>query len=775
MLAVGALTACQIGQKSSSGSEAPSSGDTSAPDSSKSSEQPSSGDQSSAEPSSEQPSSSEQSSSEESSSEVPPDPERDWTNEEKTLMEEHLHGIVLPFLDVEGIALSFDETTEKFSTGALTIEEGTIAAYAELFDESQGWNDVSYQYNAYSTAPAGSFYVFERFVQTEEGKRGISVQFYGNDGSSYTTAGPMYLFASDPFDYEFPDLDAEYAQYNVDGAPIPAPNNPDLYYEFAPSSNNATYHDYGMDEYLNATIYIYGLDEDGFLAYAQQCISAGWTIEEGTDPDTYVATFVNTLEKTQFTVDVYFTEDYVALSFYYMAEEIPITTWAGVVEAMNAILEEYALEPLPFAVPAYEGQGFVYDVQDWIEDYGEIDILITGTTSADEALFGAVLEEAGWTVDLEGGVATLETADGVAKIEFFYSSYSGRLCIYVFVDLEPLPTAEWPAADVAALLASLDPTITDALPAYEYAPNGTTFQIYNDAYGAGVLIKLADGETEEGTIELYELFLTEAGFTAVEGQDGFYESPNGQYLVELYSGEDGYVSIEVSVPTKYPTEEVNAAVEAMLGEELTNVIPAAEGAGDYYVYTGNADMVQVQCNFGSSASAALAAYESALSAAGYIYAGDDIYGGSYYNTVDEQIYICVWVYQSSYLIIEVYEGSYEAVDTSVWPAETIMSLLQGLNPEITDVLPECLNGAAYDAHLADADDTYADVKVIVSPAEGYTAAQIIAAFNAALEAAGFVKVDEDDYGAYYDSPNGQYNVTAWVGGSNVIIDILLIA
>ena len=754
MLAVGALTACQVGQKSSSGSEAPSSGDTSTPDSSKSSEQPS---------------------SEESSSEEPPVPTRDWTNEEKALMEQHLHGIVLPFLDVEGITLTFDETTEKFSTGALTIEDGTIAAYAELFDASEGWNDVSYQYSVYSTAPAGSFYVFERFVQTQEGKRGISVQFFGNDGSSYTTAGPMYLYASDPFDYEFPDLEAEYAQYNVDGAPIPAPNNQDLYFEFVPNSNNAAYHAYGWDEYLNATIYIYGLDEDGFLAYAQQCIAAGWTIEDGEYEDSYVATYVNESEETQFTVDVYFTEDYVALSFYYMAEAIPITTWAGVVEAMNAILQEYELEPLPFAVPAYEGQGFEYDVQDWVENYGEIDILITGTTSSDEALYGAILEEAGWTVDLDNGVATFETADGVAKLEFFYSSYSGGLYIYVFLDLEPLPSAEWPTADIAALLASLDSSITDVLPEYEYAPAGTTFQIYNDSYGAGVLIKLADGETEEGTIELYAYYLTEAGFTAVEGQDGFYESPNGQYLVELYSGEAGYVAIEVSVPVNYPTDEVNAAVETLLGEALTNVIPAAEGANDYYVYTGSADMVQVQCNFGSSASAALTAYKAALEAAGYIYAGDDIYGSSYYNTVDEQIYLSVWVYQSQYLIIEVYAGSYEATDTSVWPAETIMSLLQGLNPDITDVLPECLNGAAYDAHLADEDDTYADVKVIVSPAEGYTAAQIIAAFNAALEEAGFVKSDEDDYGVYYDSPNGQYNVCAWVGGSNVIIDILLIA
>ena len=738
MLAVGALTACQVGQKSSSGSEASSSGDTSTPDSSKSSEQPS---------------------SEESSSEEPPAPTRDWTNEEKALMEQHLHGIVLPFLDVEGIALSFDETTEQFSTGALTIEDGTIAAYAELFDESEGWNDVSYQYDTYETAPAGSFYVFERFVQTQEGKRGISVRFFGNDGTNYTTAGPMYLFANDPFDYEFPDLAAEYAQYNVDGAPIPAPNIQDLYFEFYPNSNNAAYHSYGMDEYLNATIYIYGLDEDGFLAYVQQCISAGWIIEEGEEPDTYVAKLINEQDNTQFVADVYYSEDYVAISFYYLAAELPITSWPS--EMIAEAFEEH--EKALFDVPAFNGEGFEYEFYDNFS-YGYIGIYVSNADADDLVEYAAALTTAGWEVVEEDGVytATLELTEGIAKISFEYDDRWEQDYFRIFYDLEAYPSAEWPTADVAALLASLDSSITDVLPAYEYAPAGTVFQIYNDSFGAGVKITLADGETEQGTIELYAYYLTEAGFTAVEGKDGFYASPNNQYLVEVYSGEVGYVCVEISLIAKFPSDKVLEGL-ALMDESFTDPIPALEGADSYRVFQETTQM-QIQCVYSSlaEAQAAVAAYEALLLAANYTNPGQDAYGWECYNSPNEQFYLNIWISsQSGYkVIIDVYPGTF--VDPSIWPADKIAQLL---GASVTDTVLPVEGAISFDAYAG----SYSTVQIAVNCAD---ATALLATYTAALLEAGWTEAGADDYGdMHYTSPNAQLDLCPWISSGMIVIDV----
>ena len=581
LLAVGTLAGCNTNKKTSSdaSSAAPAS-----ESSSKSSENPSSSEapSSSEQPSSsEAPSSSEESSSSSSSEPEPPQPTRDWTEAEKELMEEHLHGIILPFFDVEGIALDYDDATEKFSIAGLAIEDGQIAEYAELYDAAEGWNDVSNQYGAWETAPAGSFFVFERFVQTEEGKRGISVQFYGKD-SSYTTAGPFYLYASDPFCYEFPDLAAEYEKYNIEGPNIPEPETADLYYEFYPNSNNDWYYENGLEEYMSATIYIYGLDEEAFMAYGLQCTLAGWDITQGEEEGEYDAVYVNEDEGTQYTASIYFCEDYVALSFKYVASELPITGWP------TAKIEEAFQEhgKTLFSIPEFNGDGYEYEFYDSFS-YGYIGIYVSYADADDLVGYAATLTEAGWDVVETDGVyeARLTTADGIARIDFEYDDYWEQDYFKIFYDLEALPTAEWPAEAVAEMLGE---EITDVLPAFDpdYLPSGSYFQTFNDAYGMGVNVYLPEEETDiETYIEIYADVLTSGDNPFVYDGSKFYVSPNEQFYVYLYEGTENNLVIELSLPVLFPMSDVIEKVTALIGEEFVEPLPALPGASAYNVLT----------------------------------------------------------------------------------------------------------------------------------------------------------------------------------------------
>ena len=775
LLAVGTLAGCNTNKKTSSdaSSAAPAS-----ESSSKSSENPSSSEapSSSEQPSSsEAPSSSEESSSSSSSEPEPPQPTRDWTNEEKALMEEHLHGIILPFFDVEGIALDYDDTTEQFSIAGLAIEDGQIAEYAELYDAAEGWNDVSNQYSTWSSAPAGSFYVFERFVQTEEGKRGISVQFFGHNGSSYSTSGPFYLYASDPFCYEFPDLAAEYALYNVEGPNILEPETADLYYEFIPDEDNSEYHAAGYDSWLNASLYIYGLDEEAFMAYGLQCTLAGWVISEGEDEGEYTATYDDEGSGLRYTVNIYYCDDYVALSWDYLGTTIPAANWSEVIEQANAILAEHDFDPIPYELPAVEGEGYEYDVKDYIQGWDEVDIFVTGPSDDYVTTYGAILVEAGWR-DLGSNYYEIETTAGIAKIQIGYSTYSNRFYIYLFATLQPLPTAEWPAEAVAEMLGE---GITDELPAFDadYLPSGSYFQAFNDEYGMGVMVYPNEEEADiETYLEMYVDVLTSGENPFVYDESQYYYSPNGEFRVYLYEGTENNLVIELSVAYALNLSTLNTMFAEVGWDDLELEPFSFYAAGAFSYLTVDPEdptdyfLIYAPVAATADADAAIADYASILLEAGWTSNGTNQYGEPLLLDPTERFQVeLTWDYNNSvpYFMIKITDTEVEPIVTALDAAKVASMFAssgwEGFEFPAFDIVNiEDDNIYYFSADPSDPDD-YCQIGIYGSAMKDVetTFDNLLAALDADEN---FTFVEEIDYGMEYTC--GDYTLDVMCGNTS---------
>ena len=434
--------------------------------------------------------------------EVGPFVKRAWTDEEKALFDEYLHGIELPFFDVEGATVVLNDEAEQLNIvdeegNFLAVEGEDVPNYAAKFTAADGWDDVSDEYNAYSTAPVGSFFVFEKSTETAEGMRRISVQFFGHNGTTYALDGEFHLYASDPFNYEFPaaEMAAEFAKYGMPGFTIVAPDGDGLFYEFYPDSYNDLYHQYGMDDYLNAEMYIYGLDQNGFGAYLTKLGTNGWVFGEPSQ-----GLYTGTKEIADLgiaTINLGFAGSFTYLAYDYMLASLPVTTWPtdGV-----AALVEAAVPGSTTVIPQLISDEITnYVVDDY---YNELDVYGPSTL---KATYAAILLEAGWT---EGSAADYYISpNGDVQIRLVYSTTYG---LRIIISAVPV----WPTDGVAALVQKVAPGSTTVVPAL---PNGTAYQFYGtyelDVYGPNTLLAA------------YVAILEDAGWTADANAANTYISP----------------------------------------------------------------------------------------------------------------------------------------------------------------------------------------------------------------------------------------------------------
>ena len=333
-------------------------------------------------------------------------------------------------------------------------------------------------------------------------------------------------------------------------------------------------------------------------------------------------------------------------------------------------------------------------------------------------------------------------------------------------DINPDVTyEEWPASVIAQLLGS---GVTDTLPAYTGENKG--FQILNDSRGTAVLALVEDG-TETAGVNAYLEILATANY--VENgkdkvNDTIYTSPNGQIDVTVYYATQGSFTITFAVhkePAAWPTNDVATAV-GKLATDITDVVPALEGADDYKIFEDD-DSVQVQAIYSSAnaAKAAKADYASTLKTANFTEGGEDKYGDMNYNSPNEQFYINLW-YSSSdgyKVILDIYAGKFvPAEKNSSWPANEIAEFMNENN--YTDVLPAFNGGVDY---IVDADEYEMYIMIEVDDPE-----QAAEDYADALEEAlfEFDSYDDTDGSPYYWSPNEEYLVNPYVsqGGYFVI-------
>ena len=670
-----------------------------------------------------------------------------WFAEERALFNEHLHGIELPFFPVDGatVTLSQEGAINILDPDGnnLTVAGSTIQDYADLFSANDGWEDVSSDYSAYRTAPAGSFFVFERSTDTEEGMRRISVQFFGHDGNAYNTDGSFYLFASDPFNYEFPtDLIAEeFALYGFTPFTIPAPDAEDMYFEFYPDSNNAMYIAYGYPEYCSATIYLYGFTQETFDAYLAKLSAAGWTLN-GTDHNgtmVYDGKLEIEGEGNAVIEQLYFTPTFSSLTYDYMIQAP--AEWPA--DAAAQLVEKFAPGSTT-VIPECPG-GTKYSPY-MSSSYNEIDV--EGEETLKDA-YAAILREAGWT-EIEEYVFVSPNQD--IQIVLQFTSYGLEIRVSGYV----APSAQWPAEDAAKLLPEGG---QDSLPPFEGADS---YQYYNDNYGSGITCFVGEGN-EESAMESYAETLTNAGF--IPDNNGFFKSPHDEFKVELWKGTDGAFNIEVTIIAHWPTADV-AVLLAELVPDGQDSLPALEGAASYNASATNSGFnVTVKFETSAQKNASQEAYIALLEEAGFEYAGDDEYGDPYFNSPNDEFCVNPWL-GSSALNIDVYAGPYVA-PVAGFPADDINAALLLLEPTLTDKLPD------YDTELIysfSANNSGTGVQIMAMPTDVNAE---IGLFGANLLANNFTEAGADSYGdMHYLSPNGELDVCAWnYYDSYVIIDV----
>lgn len=671
---------------------------------------------------------------------INPAVKRDWTDEEKALFAEHLHNIDIPFFPVEGATPVYEASEDRVRIfdgqgEALQVSGQEIPDYAALFSAADGWDDVSSDYGAYSNAPAGSFWVFEKSTQTSEGMRRISVQFFGHNGSSYSLAGDFYFFASDPFSYEFPaDLIAsEFDYYNMDAFTLPAPDAENMYFEFYPDSNNDLYYAYGYEDYMNATIYFYGFTSESFAAYKAKLEAEGWVFE-GTEYSGGIMVYNGKLEFNDGSFAIieqfYFTESYSALTYDYLIAQP--AAWPA--DAAAALVEKFAPGSTT-VIPECPG-GDSYDSY-MNSYYNEIDV------DGDESLkdtYAGILRAAGWTETGEGSYIFISPNQDI-QITLVFTSYGLEIRVAGYIP----PAAEWPAEDAASLLPEGG---QDTLPPYEGADS---YQFYSDNYGSGISCFVGEGN-EDDAMAAYAEILVQANFTL--DNDGFYRSEHDEFKVELWKGTDGAFNIEVSIIAHWPTADVATALAALV-PNATDTLPALENADSYTVQSSETK-IRVTAKYATSAkaTAAQSAYGDILEDAGILYAGDDEYGDPYYNSPSGDFNVNPWVSGSS-LYIEVYAGSFTP-PVAGFPAEDINAALLALDSTLTDKMPEYVTDLIY---TFQASTSYTGVQVMGIPDDVDTE---IGLFAANLLENNFVEAGADSYGdMHYSSPNGQLDVCAW--------------
>lgn len=671
---------------------------------------------------------------------------RAWSAEEMALFDEYLHGIELPFLEVEGASVAYDSENEALrifdEAGEPLAVEGTqIADYAAKFVASDGWEDVSSQYSAYSSAPAGSFYVFERSTDTEEGMRRISVQFFGSDGSNYATTGSFALFANDPFNYEFPSalMAAEFEAYGMTPFTISAPDGDGLFYEFYPDSYNELYVLYDMEDSVNATIYIYGLDETSFASYKAKLESDGWAFGEPAESGLMKGELE--VEPNLFAkMSLAYTSNFTYLNYNYLIQAPAAWPTDEAAEFLEAIVPGTSS-----VIPPLEGaEAYEFYTDHELDVYGSAEL---------EAQYVAILLEAGWTAsELTEGVYISPAQD--VQVEVYYNSTYG--CLELTFTAYVAPSATWPSEDVAALIPE---GYTDSLPAFE--GEADSFLVYNDAYGMGVTVFVGEGN-EDAAIAAYGETLLAANFVA-GSSESIFVSPSAEFSVELWKGTDGAFNIEISIIQYFPSADVATAL-ASLDPSITDVLPPLEGASSYSVYLGTAK-VQVVAGFSSSESSdALDAYYQALLAAGFSYAGDDSYGDPHFDSPNGQFEVCPWL-SSSGIVIDIVPGTF-VPPVAGWDANAVATAVATyISPDITDTVP----ALDYDVAFEVGGDT-GSVQISASVDDADAA---VADYASILLGAGYTEAGADTYGdMHYASPSSQLDVCAWASGSFIVIDIV---
>lgn len=542
----------------------------------------------------------------------------EWGEEYDAIMKEYLYGEILPYFDFEGLEVYYDnELEEVVIRGDTLMKDGDLENYSYSYYEWDGGDISEMNY-----LPAGTAYRFQKWVETEEGARCVSVTFYGETideegNTSYSSTGSFHLEAYDPYYYEWDDAyPLAFAQYLTgEEEPILPPAFPADYYEV--SGQNMAIYCYLNDDVLS--------DDAG---YSDILEGTGWKILEEKDDYGY---YVAIAPSENYQVSYLYDEDYGSLDIYFEEYDKPIILDHWDDETISSFFEGYGLTPFEFPALNIEGASYHYyeredNVWDWIfDDYEQMAayIEIYPASEDDFTNYLSILGDDGWKVKAEDGGFSASAGKQIGQSGCVLNvDFSGEtITIEYFLSPTVIPYSEWPSEAIQEALEAMFEGNVDEIPAY--TGNNLGFLVKGNI----IQILVEDGEELSG-IEAYEGILDAAGWklSEEEGSEGQWISPNETIFLVPSVGDAGIIELYIGdIPEplvqydSFPSDLAKAALN-----NPSDDLPALEGA-TYYTITnsviGDDDYFgSINCVFeGESVDteALLSGYATTLSEAGF--------------------------------------------------------------------------------------------------------------------------------------------------------------
>ena len=477
-----------------------------------------------------------------------------WSSEDAKTMSDNLYGVVLPFVSLENPEVKFDSENDQVVVTGGELESTAIASYAQKFTVADGWTDI--------TPENAAYYAFEKQALNDKGaKRWVAVQF-GNEeyepASSGDNTGPLQadgdepaggegqgeaakatrfaIYATDPYDYEFPLEDLQKAIKKMCG------------------EENVNLPVFQADRYENV---YYTSESDGkeYLYYS-------FAFADSTCEATYKAQFEDAqygftvAANSQGGYDAYNRSQGFVVHFEYSSKDggmyVEINNYLGwpdlaIEDQLKLILPENPKDAR--ALPEYE-QGFDavfcnYDKDDKTVSLEIIYTVAEGVTpdrttmEAAKANYATTLAKTFHAATVKGQ-DVLSSPNSEFTVSFDdYSAYEGLIPGFNVFDrfmavcsAAPEDDTAWPAAKISAYFSAKGFEKT-GLPACEIAASSFRFETYAAGEGGDERceITLYNAITDEVTgFDSYKAVLEAAGYVASSSSTATscYLNPNGR-------------------------------------------------------------------------------------------------------------------------------------------------------------------------------------------------------------------------------------------------------
>ena len=573
-----------------------------------------------------------------------------WSDKDKATMQDNLYGVVLPYINKANLTVNWDATRSMVVIAGDTVVGTELADYAAKYTAADGWED---QTDLYNVTVKGSFYAFEKEVETENGTRYVSAQISAlNDKGAAATEGQLQIIALDPYMYEFPAEDLKTVIDSYFDTQYGVPAFEADRYEMSGTTNVLCYTssttaeaDYTTTLTTAEFIVLDELDEDGY--------------HQAASPDKTFGIYYRFIPQLGAL--------HIALGY---APVIPSPEWPA--EEIATAFETYADDgAVAFDFPALTGEGLTYAgaedpnnalyVAFGMTEYVNYIVTVFGATETTFTGYIDTLKENGWatTTDEYDTYATLtkEFEAGKATLEVKYDAENGNVEIYVYLFVELPLLAEWPADEIDA---SFDFWYSDSIPAFE--GESVDELIVGYKFDKGTISVMVTPGQEAAALEAYDAIVKEAGWTvdSVDESDGstIYNSPNNEFQINpyVYDGEgSGEIVVYVIMPVynTFPAELVALISEELLIETAIPAFDIGEHEGEFDIHFYMDEWaLQISVSVYDDLDEGedlIANYQAALVEAGYEYSYDDDYGDKHY-VAEDGTDICVWEWYGQYVI-----------------------------------------------------------------------------------------------------------------------------